>query len=149
MLRRGGVADVVHTRWAEYPDCYAHRLQQNFAGVAQSFGASREYGLSRTHVGAVRDVGVDASVSAALGRRAANGGGADQGGIAELRAAADSVGTLLTTQTCAGFLLTLVSIHLVPELVERLGWRSGFTILALGPALGCVAMWKLRLHPDA
>jgi hypothetical protein len=124
MRRRGGVADEVRTRWAEYPDCDAHRLQENCAGV-------------------------DASVSAALVRRAANGGGADQGGIAELRAVADSVGTLLTTQTCAGFLLTIVSIHLVLELVERLGWRGGFAILALGPAFGCVAMWKLRLHPDA
>jgi MFS family permease len=68
--------------------------------------------------------------------------------VAEL-AAADSVGTLLTTQTCAGFLLTLVSIHLVPELVEHVGWRGGFAMLALGPALGCVAMWTLRRHPDA
>ncbi|HEY3599352.1 MAG TPA: MFS transporter [Paraburkholderia sp.] len=68
--------------------------------------------------------------------------------VAEL-AAADSVGTLLTTQTCAGFLLTLVSIHLVPDLVERIGWQGGFAILAVGPALGCVAMWALRRHPDA
>ncbi|WP_423199272.1 MULTISPECIES: MFS transporter [unclassified Cupriavidus] len=60
-----------------------------------------------------------------------------------------SVGTLLTAQTCAGFLLTLVSIHLIPDIVAALGWRGGFGMLAIGPALGCVAMWRLRRHPDA
>ncbi|MGN8554404.1 UNVERIFIED_CONTAM: hypothetical protein OHV15_17650, partial [Microbacterium sp. SLM126] len=60
-----------------------------------------------------------------------------------------SIGTLLTAQTCAGFLLTLVSIHLVPDVVAWLGWRAGFGMLAIGPALGCVAMWRLRQHPDA
>lgn len=60
-----------------------------------------------------------------------------------------SVGTLLTAQTCAGFLLTLVSIHLVPDVVAHLGWPAGMTVLAIGPALGCVAMWRLRHHPDA
>jgi len=68
--------------------------------------------------------------------------------IAEL-ADPTSVGTLLTAQTCAGFLLTLVSIHLVPEIVAHLGWQGGMTVLAVGPALGCVAMWRLRRHPDS
>ena len=58
-------------------------------------------------------------------------------------------GTMLTVQTCAGFLLTLVSIHLVPELVAWYGWRLGFATLAIGPALGCVAMYRLRQRPDA
>ena len=61
----------------------------------------------------------------------------------------DSVGTLLTVQTCAGFLLTLVSIHLVPHVVAVAGWRGAFTLLALGPVLGCVAMWRLRARPEA
>jgi len=60
-----------------------------------------------------------------------------------------SVGTLLTAQTCAGFLLTLISIHLVPDVVAHLGWRGGFGMLAIGPALGCIAMWRLRRHPDS
>jgi len=68
--------------------------------------------------------------------------------VAEL-AEPSSVGTLLTAQTCAGFLLTLVSIHLVPDVVALLGWRGGFGMLAVGPALGCLAMWRLRRHPDA
>lgn len=68
--------------------------------------------------------------------------------VAEL-AEPSSVGTLLTAQTCAGFLLTLVSIHLVPDVVAHLGWRGGFGLLAIGPALGCLAMWRLRRHPDS
>lgn len=68
--------------------------------------------------------------------------------VAEL-AEPSSVGTLLTAQTCAGFLLTLVSIHLVPDVVAHLGWRGGLGLLAMGPALGCVAMWRLRQRPEA
>ena len=68
--------------------------------------------------------------------------------VAEL-AEPSSVGTLLTAQTCAGFLLTLVSIHLVPDVVTHLGWRGGLGLLAFGPALGCVAMWRLRRRPDS
>jgi MFS family permease len=68
--------------------------------------------------------------------------------VAEL-AEPSSVGTLLTAQTCAGFLLTLVSIHLVPDVVTHLGWRGGFGMLAIGPALGCIAMWRLRRQPES
>ncbi|MDE1184284.1 MFS transporter [Paraburkholderia sp.] len=68
--------------------------------------------------------------------------------IAEL-AEPSSIGTLLTAQTCAGFLLTLVSIHLVPDVVSVAGWAGAFTVLAVGPLLGCVAMARLRRHPDA
>jgi MFS family permease len=68
--------------------------------------------------------------------------------VAEL-AEPSSVGTLLTAQTCAGFLLTLVSIHLVPDVVTHFGWRGGLGLLAFGPALGCVAMWRLRRRPDS
>jgi MFS family permease len=66
--------------------------------------------------------------------------------IAEL-GAPDSIGTLLTAQTCAGFLLTLVSIHLVPPVQAALGWPGAFGMLAIGPALGCVMMLRLRRDP--
>lgn len=59
------------------------------------------------------------------------------------------VGTMLTVQTSAGFLLTLVTIHLVPVLVEMVGWQFAFMILAPGPFVGIVAMWRLRQSPDA
>ena len=59
------------------------------------------------------------------------------------------VGTALTLQTSLGFLLTLVSIRLVPALVERLGWRGVFPILALGPAVGVLCLARLRRRPEA
>ena len=58
-------------------------------------------------------------------------------------------GTMLTVQTCAGFLLTLITIHLMPYLVDGLGWRYAFASLAIGPFLGVWAMGRLRAHPDA
>ncbi|MDF1794210.1 MAG: MFS transporter, partial [Thalassobaculaceae bacterium] len=59
------------------------------------------------------------------------------------------VGTMITLQTSVGFLLTLVSIHLMPVFVDVLGWRWAFAPLAIGPILGIWAMLKLRAHPDA
>ena len=59
----------------------------------------------------------------------------------------DLVGTMLTVQTCAGFLLTLATIHLMPPLVDALGWRYAFAALAIGPALGVWSMARLRAHP--
>jgi len=59
------------------------------------------------------------------------------------------VGTMLTVQTSAGFLLTLASIQLVPLLVDLGGWPLAFAALAPGPFLGVLAMARLRAHPDA
>ena len=57
-------------------------------------------------------------------------------------------GTMLTVQTCLGFALTLPAIHLLPRLVERFGWGGGaFAVLAIGPALGCLAMARLVRRP--
>jgi MFS family permease len=54
------------------------------------------------------------------------------------------IGTAMTLQTCLGFILTLLSIRLVPLLVGRVGWRGAFAMLAIGPVLGTVAMLRLR-----
>jgi MFS family permease len=54
------------------------------------------------------------------------------------------VGTMLTVQTCLGFLLTVVMIRAVPALADRVGWQGAFAVLALGPALGAMAMLRLR-----
>jgi MFS family permease len=59
------------------------------------------------------------------------------------------MGTALTVQTCVGFLLTIVSIELIPVLVSAIGWRWAFTALAPGPALGVLAMLRLRQLPEA
>jgi len=54
------------------------------------------------------------------------------------------IGTVLTVQTGAGFLLTMVTIRLVPWLVESGGWGYAFAMLALGPVFGASAMLRLR-----
>lgn len=59
------------------------------------------------------------------------------------------MGTQLTAQTSMGFLLTLVSIQLVPVVRDWGGWRWAFVMLAIGPALGTWAMWLLRRSPEA
>jgi MFS family permease len=59
------------------------------------------------------------------------------------------VGTMLTVQTSIGFLLTLLTIHLLPLIADALGWRYAFMVLAIGPFLGAWAMARLRAHPDA
>jgi MFS family permease len=56
------------------------------------------------------------------------------------------VGTALTLQTSAGFLLTMVSMRLVPPMVERAGWPWAFVFLAPGPLLGAWAMKKLAVN---
>jgi hypothetical protein len=62
---------------------------------------------------------------------------------------AEYMGTQLTTQTSMGFLLTVVSIQLVPVIVARVGWGWAFAALAPGPALGTLAMWRLLRSPEA
>jgi len=59
------------------------------------------------------------------------------------------VGTALTVQTSAGFLLTLFTIQIIPELVTSLGWEWVFTVLAAGPAFGVWSMLRLRHLPEA
>ena len=59
------------------------------------------------------------------------------------------IGTMLTIQTSIGFLLTIVTIQLTPVIVGLTGWRYGFAYLAIGPAIGIMAMLRLRQLPDA
>jgi MFS family permease len=59
------------------------------------------------------------------------------------------VGSALTLQTAMGFALTLLTIQLVPALLARVGWGAVFVVLAVGPALGALAMWRLRGLPEA
>jgi MFS family permease len=56
-----------------------------------------------------------------------------------------AVGTALTVQTSLGFLLTMVSIQLVPPVAALFGWRWAFAMLALGPLFGIAAIRRLRL----
>jgi MFS family permease len=77
----------------------------------------------------------------------------------------ERTGTVLTLQTSLGFLLTLVTIRLVPALERLFTWKwagtlsqprsriagafGTFAVLALGPAAGIWAMLRLRVLPAA
>ena len=59
------------------------------------------------------------------------------------------VGTALTAQLAIGFTLTVATIWLVPLVRDAGGWFWAFALLAPGPALGVVAMARLRASPEA
>ena len=59
------------------------------------------------------------------------------------------VGTALTVQTSLGFLLTVVTILLIPLILDVIGWRYVFLVLAPGPVFGVWAMLSLRRLPEA
>jgi MFS family permease len=59
------------------------------------------------------------------------------------------IGTALTIQTCIGFLLTSISIELLPRVVNLVGWQYAFIVLAPGPDFGVLAMLRLRQLPEA
>jgi len=59
------------------------------------------------------------------------------------------VGTALAIQTCTGFLLTTITIAILPLLQSSLGWPLATAILALGPLFGIWHMARLRNLPQA
>ena len=59
----------------------------------------------------------------------------------------DYVGTALTLQTCLGFLLTIVTIELMPRVAAVVGWRWASWLLVPGPILGILAMRALPRRP--
>ena len=56
----------------------------------------------------------------------------------------EHIGTALTLQTCVGFLLTMVTIELLPRLADAVGWQWASMLLVPGPLLGAWAMARLR-----
>lgn len=50
------------------------------------------------------------------------------------------VGTALTAQTAIGFLITVLTINLVPIAADAVGWQFAFLVLAPGPVAGALAM---------
>ncbi len=58
-------------------------------------------------------------------------------------------GSALALQTGVGFLLTAVTIRGVPIVEAAAGWGPAFAMLAIGPALGTLAMLALRRRPEA
>jgi MFS family permease len=57
---------------------------------------------------------------------------------------AHAVGTALTVQVSLGFLLTTLTIQLIPPVVARVGWEGAFALLAVGPVLGILALRRLQ-----
>lgn len=52
-------------------------------------------------------------------------------------------GSLMTLQTALGFALTFVTVQGAPLLADWAGWRVTLAVLAIGPALGFLAMRRL------
>ncbi|MDG5787178.1 MFS transporter [Evansella sp. AB-P1] len=54
------------------------------------------------------------------------------------------LGTALTFQMCVGFMITIISINIIPLLESVIGWQLVFSILSIGPILGIISMMKLQ-----
>lgn len=63
--------------------------------------------------------------------------------IVSERAEPQYVGTALTVQLAAGFLLTVTTLWLVPLVRDHAGWWPALAMLAPGPALGVLALSRL------
>ncbi len=59
------------------------------------------------------------------------------------------VGTALTMQLAAGFVLTVFTIFLVPVVRDAAGWGWAFALLVPGPVVGAWAMHRLERTPTA
>jgi MFS family permease len=64
-------------------------------------------------------------------------------GVTEF-AEAELTGTALTIQMCIGFLITILSINLIPIFQEMVGWRFVFILLSIGPIIGIISMIKFK-----
>lgn len=56
----------------------------------------------------------------------------------------EHVGTALTLQVCLGFLLTMVTIELLPRVAGYTSWRYASLLLVPGPLLGAWAMFRMQ-----
>lgn len=59
------------------------------------------------------------------------------------------VGTALTLQVSLGFLLTTITIQVIPLIVTWVGWQWVFPLLAIGPILGIRSINMLRSVPQS
>jgi MFS family permease len=59
------------------------------------------------------------------------------------------VGTALTMQIAVGFTISAATIWLIPIVEEAVSWRWAFSLLALGPLVGIIAMLRLRSLPES
>jgi MFS family permease len=62
-----------------------------------------------------------------------------------------TAGSALSVQLASGFVLTSIPILLIGALdpTDAAGWFLAFGMLALGPVVGSLAMWRLRARPES
>jgi len=62
-----------------------------------------------------------------------------------------TAGSALSLQTAVGFVFTAITIVIIGLLdpTDAAGWRVAFGLLALGPIVGIIAMWRLRQRPES
>jgi MFS family permease len=70
--------------------------------------------------------------------------------VSEL-APAGTAGSALALQLASGFVFTSITILAIGLLdpTDGTGWRLAFAMLAIGPVVGILAMWRLRRLPEA
>ena len=54
------------------------------------------------------------------------------------------MGTAVTIQLAIGFLISIISIKLIPLVVDLVSWRYAFSLLFLGPILGIISLSKFK-----
>jgi MFS family permease len=103
--------------------------------VGLAFGAAPAVVLALGLVWGVSVIADSAQFSAAVSELAPSG----------------TAGSALSLQTAAGFVFTSITILLIGVLdpTDGMGWRVAVGLLALGPLVGIVAMWRLRKRPEA
>ncbi len=124
-------------------------LADRFGRIAVTSGAMAVSGACALLIGFLPSLGVTVLVIVAIvwGIAVIADSAQFSAAIAEI-ADKGLVGTMLTIQTCIGFMLTFVAIQLMPFVVMALSWRYAFMILAIGPLLGILAMWRVCGEPE-
>lgn len=125
-------------------------LADRFGRTAITMGAMAVSGACAAGIGFSPALGAAAVIAIALvwGVTVIADSAQFSASVAEL-AEPHLVGTMLTLQTCMGFLLTFLMIQAMPAIVAHVGWTFAFAVLAIGPVFGVLAMWRLRHEPES
>ncbi len=141
VVAAGGIgcvaAGALADRWGRTATTIAAMAASGTSAVVAGlvFGASPALVVAVCLVWGITIVADSAQFSAALSELAPPG----------------TAGSALSLQVASGFTLTAVTILLVGTLdaSDASGWRLAFGVLALGPLMGIIAMWRLRQRPEA
>jgi len=141
VVAAGGIgcvaAGALADRWGRTATTIAAMAASGTSAIVAGlvFGASPVLVLAVCLVWGITIVADSAQFSAALSELAPPG----------------TAGSALSLQVASGFTLTAVTILLVGTLdaSDATGWRLAFCVLALGPLVGIIAMWRLRGRPES